>query len=86
MSTQKLPEVWLRGALDGVPALLQPVAHAPLQAREELNELMIDFPDKLLWEKLAGMGAVLVPPADTSLDLREIQGPETACAAFLREA
>ena len=57
MSTQKLPEVWLRGALDGVPALLQPVAHALFQAREELNELMIDFPDKLLWEKLAGMAS-----------------------------
>ncbi|SEM73444.1 DinB superfamily protein [Mucilaginibacter gossypiicola] len=57
MSVQKLPEVWLRGPLDGVPALLQPVAHALLQAREELNELMTDFPEKLLWEKLAGMAS-----------------------------
>ncbi|QTE38470.1 DinB family protein [Mucilaginibacter gossypii] len=57
MSTQKLPEVWLRGPLDDVPALLQPVAHALLQAREELNELMIDFPEKLLWQKLAGMAS-----------------------------
>lgn len=57
MSTQKLPEVWLRGPLDDVPALLQPVAHALLQAREELNELMINFPEKLLWEKLAGMAS-----------------------------
>lgn len=57
MSTQKLPEVWLRGALDEVPALLQPVAHALLQAREELNELMTDFPEKLLWEKFAGMAS-----------------------------
>ncbi|MET3499617.1 hypothetical protein ABIC45_001208 [Mucilaginibacter rubeus] len=57
MSTQKLPEVWLRGALNDMPAMLQPVAHALLQAREELNELMIDFPEKLLWEKLAGMAS-----------------------------
>ncbi|WP_426588238.1 DinB family protein [Mucilaginibacter sp. R-33] len=57
MSTQKLPEVWLRGPLDDVPVLLQPVAHVLLQAREELNELMIDFPEKLLWEKLAGMAS-----------------------------
>jgi hypothetical protein len=39
-----------------------------------------------LQEKLACMGAVLAPPPDAILDLREISGPETACAAFLREA
>jgi hypothetical protein len=50
-------EVWLRGPLQGVPPLLQPVAHALLQAREELNELMADFPDSLLWEKPAGMAS-----------------------------
>lgn len=47
-----LPEVWLRGPLPGVPALLQPVAHALLQAREEVTALMTDFPDSLLWERL----------------------------------
>ncbi|WP_413668263.1 DinB family protein [Mucilaginibacter sp. Mucisp86] len=57
MSETKLPEVWLRGPLADVPALLQPVAHALLQAREELNELMSDFPETLLWEKLAGMAS-----------------------------
>ncbi|AYL95346.1 DinB family protein [Mucilaginibacter celer] len=57
MSADKLPEVWLRGALNDVPALLQPVAHALLQAREELNELMTGFPDNLLWEKVAGMAS-----------------------------
>ncbi len=51
------PEVWLRGPLDGIPALLQPVAHALLQAREEVNELMQDFPDALLWERPAGMAS-----------------------------
>jgi len=51
------PEVWQRGAVDGIPALLQPVAHALLQAREEVNELMHDFPDQLLWEKPAGMAS-----------------------------
>lgn len=57
MSDTKLPEVWLRGPLVDVPALLQPVAHALLQAREELNELMTGFPETLLWEKLAGMAS-----------------------------
>ncbi|WP_019990515.1 DinB family protein [Rudanella lutea] len=53
-----MPEVWLRGALPHVPALLQPVAHALLQAREELNELMADFPDESLWERPAGLASV----------------------------
>ena len=39
-----------------------------------------------LREKLAGIGAVFAPPADSVLDLREISEPETACAAFLRQA
>jgi uncharacterized damage-inducible protein DinB len=55
MSAQ--PEVWLRGFLPDMPALLQPVAHALLQAREELNELMAGFPDELLWDKVAGMAS-----------------------------
>ena len=37
--------------------MLQPVAHALLQAREEINELMQGFPDALLWEKPAGMAS-----------------------------
>jgi len=56
MANQKT-EVWLRGPLPNMPALLQPVAHALLQAREELNELMSDFPERLLWEKPAGMAS-----------------------------
>ena len=36
--------------------------------------------------KLEEMGAIFAPPAEASLDLREIAEPETACAAFLRKA
>jgi uncharacterized damage-inducible protein DinB len=54
MATQKLPEVWLRGSIENIPSLLQPVAHALLQAREEINELMKDFPDELVWIRPAG--------------------------------
>jgi hypothetical protein len=43
MTDKKKPEVWLRGPLDGVLPILQPVAHALLQAREEINELMTAF-------------------------------------------
>jgi hypothetical protein len=51
------PEVWLRGPLDDVPGLLQPVAHALLQAREEINALMEGFPEELLWQKPAGLAS-----------------------------
>ena len=53
MEANKTLEVWLRGPVPAVPALLQPVAHALLQAREEVITLMADFPDALLWVKPA---------------------------------
>lgn len=52
-----LPEVWLRGPLPHLSPLLQPVAHALLQASEEVVSLMQDFPDPLLWEQVAGMAS-----------------------------
>ena len=57
MAADKKQEVWLRGPLDNIPPLLQPVAHALLQAREEINELMIGFPEILLWVKPMGMAS-----------------------------
>lgn len=51
------PEVWLRGPVPGIPELLQPVAHALLQAKEEVNALMAGFPDQLLWKKPAGVAS-----------------------------
>ncbi|WP_025761294.1 hypothetical protein [Dyadobacter tibetensis] len=44
-------EVWLRGPITDVPALLQPVAHALLQSVEELEKAGIGFPSPLLWER-----------------------------------
>lgn len=58
MSTAKLPEVWLRGPLPAVPPLLQPVAHALLQAREEITEIMADFPAAQLAERPLGLASV----------------------------
>ena len=51
-------EVWLRGPLPDMPPLLQPVAHALLQAREELNAALHDFPPGLLNERPAGVASV----------------------------
>src|ERR1700733_13042786 len=57
MSKPVMPEVWLRGPLPGMPALLQPVAHALLQAREEVIALMQGFPEEHLWARPAGVAS-----------------------------
>ncbi|GAB4032672.1 DinB family protein [Spirosoma gilvum] len=51
-------EVWLRGPLPDMPPLLQPIAHALMQAREEIQALMQDFPEPLLWERPANVASV----------------------------
>ena len=48
MPDEKLPEYWLRGPLIGISPFLQPIAHALLQAREEVNELLTGFSEELL--------------------------------------
>jgi uncharacterized damage-inducible protein DinB len=53
-----LPEVWLRGLLPFVPALLQPVAHTLLQSKEEINSLLKDFDKSLLWRRPANLASV----------------------------
>jgi len=51
------PEYWLRGPVAGIPGLLQPVAHALLQSRDEVNALMAGFPEKRLWERPGGVAS-----------------------------
>ena len=58
MAKPETREVWLRGPLPDMPPLLQPVAHALLQAREEVEALMQGYPDELLWERPAGLASV----------------------------
>lgn len=52
------PEVWMRGPIPGVPPLLQPVAHALMQAHEEVVRYMDGFNDADLWLKPAGRASV----------------------------
>jgi len=58
MPTPASLEVWLRGPLPDMPPLLQPVAHALLQAREELTATLLDFPPALLNERPGGVASV----------------------------
>lgn len=56
---EEMLEVWLRGPLtDGTPPLLQPVAHALMQAREEVAVILQGFPDARLGERPAGVASV----------------------------
>ncbi len=57
MATTPLPEHWMRGPVPGIAPYLQPAAHALLQARDEVNELMKGFPENRLWEKPAGVAS-----------------------------
>ena len=53
-----MPEVWLRGPLPDIPPLLQPVAHALLQAREEVVAELAGFPEDRLWTRPGGVASV----------------------------
>ena len=46
-----LPEPWLRGAVEGVTAGLQPVAHALLFARDELDEVLPRLNAQRVWAR-----------------------------------
>lgn len=54
----KTPEVWLRGPIPEIPQLLQPVAHALLQATEEIEHAITTFDSIYLWDKPYGMASV----------------------------
>lgn len=51
------PEVWLRGPLEDISPTLMPVAHALLQAREDV-EIASTLNDEQLWHKPSGAASV----------------------------
>jgi hypothetical protein len=53
-----LPEVWLRGPLDGYPPLLMPVAHALLQAREDIERLVRTVSPPDVWTRPGGAASI----------------------------
>ena len=53
-----LPEVWLRGPVDRIPALLQPVAHSLLQCREEVVKGLAGLSPAELVHQPAGAASV----------------------------
>ena len=48
------PEVWMRGPVEGIPPLLQPVAHSLLQCRNEVRALLPSLATRELWMRPGG--------------------------------
>src|SRR6185436_17959485 len=69
------PEAWLRGPVPGIPALLQPVAHALLQCREELTATLDGLTPQQIWER--GDAAALVAAFDAAVERALAQLRET---------
>lgn len=51
-------EYWLKGPIEGIPDLLQPVAHALLQVQKELHEVLADFDQEKLWKRPNNVASV----------------------------
>ena len=67
MTAPTFPEFWLRGPVEGIPPLLQPAAHALLQAREEASNAATGLSPDQLWAAPGGT-------ATAGFHLRHIAG------------
>ncbi len=56
--TENQPEPWLRGPVVGVPALLQPAAHAFIQAQEDVERAVAALRPDELWLEPGGAASV----------------------------
>lgn len=71
-----MPEVWLRGPLEHISPTLMPVAHALLQASEDI-EVAADLTPEQLWMKAGGAASV-------GFHLRHIVGSIDRLATYAR--
>ena len=58
MTTDALPEVWLRGPLPGISPLLMPAAHCLLQCREEITAAASSLTTEQIWARPGGVASV----------------------------
>jgi uncharacterized damage-inducible protein DinB len=71
-----------------MPPLLQPIAHALMQAREEVTALMQHFPDSLLWKRPMGQswnGLPAQPIASVGFHLQHLTGVLDRLLTYARE-
>ena len=52
------PEVWLKGPVAGVPAVLQPAAHALLQTVEDVRHALEGFSEEDVWVTPGGAASI----------------------------
>jgi uncharacterized damage-inducible protein DinB len=58
MSTTTQPEAWMRGPVEGIDPMLMPVAHALIQAREDLAQLASSIPAEHVWQRPGGAASI----------------------------
>ncbi len=58
MTNTTQPEVWLRGPVSGIPAYLQPVAHALLQCREDVVTIATGLTTEQIWARPSGAASI----------------------------
>ena len=73
----ELPEVWLRGPVEGYAAELQPVVHALLQVREEVERHAADLTTEQLWARPGNAGSI-------GFHLRHIAGATDRLLTYAR--
>ena len=74
----ELPEVWLRGPVEGYPSELQPVVHALLQVREEVERHVADLTPEQLWARPGDAGSI-------GFHLRHIAGATDRLLTYARD-
>ena len=55
---ENIPEVWLRGPIQGIEPYLQPAAHTLLQVREDIDAAIRGLTDEQVWRRPGGAAAI----------------------------
>jgi uncharacterized damage-inducible protein DinB len=58
MSTTPTTEAWMRGPIEGIDPMLMPVAHALVQARDELERIVSAVPADQVWLRPGGAASI----------------------------
>lgn len=74
--TEKLPEPWLRGALNDVHPLIMPVLFSFQQVREDIRTYTGDLTDEQVWRKVGGLPTL-------GFQLRHIAGSVDRLGTYL---